>query len=117
MYGNEEFEAVTTLLLKNKLSRRIALLESSFGLGCVYQSTLGIFLVFLILWQLLIGDGCILDRTLEDYKHDLSDGDTGDELDEFVKALVCSIDNQLGVYFHIFIISLCLTIGGVKNRV
>ena len=43
---NEKLEAVTTLLLKIKLSLRISLLENSFGLGCVYQSTVGVFLFF-----------------------------------------------------------------------
>jgi len=79
-----------------------------------------IFLGYLSFWQVFIGDGCIIDRTLKEYDEDdkkkTDDFDFFKEYNHFTNALVCSVDYQFGIFFHFIIISLSLTIIGIKSK-
>lgn len=77
-----------------------------------------VFILYLSFWQIAIGDGCIIERTLDNYKYDKKTDsiDLGKEFKYFKDALVCSIDNQFGLYFHLILLSLCLTIIGFRAK-
>lgn len=73
-----------------------------------------LFTVFLVVWQTVLGDGCIMDRTMEQYKG----GEKRSGLDininifneqwgkPFKSILYCSMGNQLGVYFHLVLVAI-----------
>jgi len=74
-----------------------------------------IFTAFITSWQTLLGDGCIMDRTMSKYT-------TGDKRSgpidinfnifneqwgkPFKNILYCSIGNQLGIYFHLLLMAM-----------
>jgi hypothetical protein len=74
----------------------------------------GIFTVFITNWQLLLGDGCIIDRTMSKYKTgekksgliDINLNVFNDQWGKpFKDILYCSVGNQLGIYFHLILVA------------
>jgi len=74
----------------------------------------GIFAIFITNWQLLLGDGCIMDRTMSKYKTgekksgliDINLNVFNDQWGKpFKDILYCSIGNQLGIYFHLLLVA------------
>ena len=72
-----------------------------------------LFTVFLVNWQIVLGDGCIMDRTMEQYKGgqkrsglDINLNIFNDKGKEFKSILYCSMGNQLGVYFHLVLVAI-----------
>ena len=74
----------------------------------------GIFALFIANWQLFLGDGCIMDRTMSKYKTgerksgfiDINLNVFNDQWGKpFKDILFCSIGNQLGIYFHLILIA------------
>ena len=75
----------------------------------------GVFTVFITNWQILLGDGCIMDRTMSKYKTgekksgliDINLNIFNDQWGKpFKDILFCSIGNQLGIYFHLVLVAL-----------
>jgi hypothetical protein len=77
-----------------------------------------IFLFYLSFWQIFVGDGCIIERTMEEHKKNKKGGsfDYDVEYSLFIDAVTCSIDNQFGIFFHFVLLSLCLTVIGFKAK-
>jgi len=67
-------------------------------------STSVIFLFLLILSQILISDGCVITRTIDDDKTDINFDNILSE------SIQISIQNQLGIYFHILIFIIIFSI-------
>ena len=117
------FRIIILLLMSIYLGYRYGM-KNSFGnithsdvLRIVYFSWF-IFIVILIALQIFLGDGCVIERTLDEYKEGRRevDQDYSVTFKSFIDALVCSIDNQLGIYFHIIIIAICLSLVGYNQK-
>lgn len=72
-----------------------------------------LFTAFLVNWQTVLGDGCIMDRTMEQYKGgekrsglDIHLNVFNDKGKEFKSILYCSMGNQLGIYFHLVLVAI-----------
>ena len=72
-----------------------------------------LFTAFLLNWQIVLGDGCIIDRTMEQYKGgekrsglDIHLNVFNDKGKEFKSILYCSMGNQLGIYFHLVLVAI-----------
>jgi len=59
----------------------------------------GLLILVVTLWQILIGDGCIMDRTIKKY----SNVTYSDLYKGFWNISKCSIQNQLGIHFNLLI--------------
>jgi len=78
----------------------------------------GIFTIFITNWQIFLGDGCIMDRTMSKYKTgekksgliDINFNIYDDRWGKpFKDILYCSIGNQLGIYFHLLLVA-CISV-------
>jgi len=74
-----------------------------------------LFTVFLVSWQTVLGDGCIMDRTMEQYKGgekrsgliDININIFSEQWGKpFKSILYCSMGNQLGIYFHLVLVAI-----------
>ena len=79
---------------------------------CLFYS---LFTVFLVSWQIVLGDGCIMDRTMEQYKGgekrsgiiDININIFNEQWGKpFKSILYCSMGNQLGIYFHLVLVAI-----------
>ena len=97
-----------SLTLRNKSVDNISILKF---VSIIYL----LFTLSIISWQVLVGDGCIVNRTIDKYKSDLEE--KSDALDinlniwsdrgkYFKNILYCSIDAQWGIYFHLIMIAM-----------
>lgn len=79
-----------------------------------------LFIVLIIVWQTLIGDGCIINRTIDKHKIEHKDNNSSeDNPDNDLSTIIynstrCSVDNQLGIYFYLIIFSLIFFYVGLK---
>ena len=58
--------------------------------------------VLILIWQIIIGDGCIINRTME---RDKKNNNYNSMVEFLLQSLKCSVQNQLGIYFHMIIVA------------